>query len=97
MNNDKDCPTCNGVMSWKGLFKSRCFKCDPPEPIKWPEIGKYYRHNNGIRYKVIMFSNLQSIHLKAYPITVIYINEANGSTVWSRPADDWFRSFEEVI
>jgi len=96
MNNDKDCPTCDGVMSWKGLLKSRCFKCDPAVPIKWPEIGMSYRYKNGATYKVIMFSNMNSVRLKTYPITVIYMNETNG-TIWSRPADDWFRSFEELV
>jgi len=61
----------------------------------WPEVGRYYQHRNGNLYKVILISNIESTRLEKYPVTVIYKNEANG-TIWSRPADDWFRSFEEL-
>jgi hypothetical protein len=61
----------------------------------WPEIGSQYQHKNGNVYKVILVTNLNSTRLDQYPVTAVYINLKNG-TVWSRPANDWFRSFKKV-
>jgi hypothetical protein len=61
----------------------------------WPDIGESYEHRNGNVYKVMLITNLDSTRLEQYPITVVYINLNNG-TIWSRPVNDWFRSFKKV-
>ncbi len=59
-----------------------------------PEIKSesIWRHWNGNVYKVLAFANSETTNPDKYPVTVIYQNVKN-KTLWSRPANDWHRSF----
>jgi len=59
--------------------------------------GKQYKHKNGNIYTVIPLTNTGATtpeRLKEHPIDVVYMGQ-NGK-VWSRPLNDWDRSFTEV-
>lgn len=66
----------------------------PPtkEEIKTPEIKSKWIHTNGIKYKVILITN--ETDTEKYPLTVVY--KGKNGKVWSRPLNDWYRSFTEI-
>jgi len=59
-----------------------------------PKPNDIWMHSNGILYRVIMLTNMQSKKEK-YPPTVVYETISNGN-VWSRPLSDWHRSMTFV-
>ncbi len=91
MNREQDCPKCGKIMMWKYMDKPRCEHC-PISADNPPIPGDVYEHNNGNRYKIVMLTNLRTERPKQYPVTAVYQNVTNG-TVWSRPVNDWARSF----
>lgn len=60
-----------------------------------PEPGSTWRHTSGCDYHVITVSNLGSVRLKEYPITIVYESLID-SKVWSRPLSKWHQSMTEV-
>jgi hypothetical protein len=60
---------------------------------KFPKIKSKWRHTNGIKYKVILITNLDSVNEK-YPTTVVY--KGKNGKIWSRPLSDWYRSFSKA-
>lgn len=54
-------------------------------------IWTLWEHKNGIVYRVTGFANMGTKRPDQYPQTIIYENEATGST-WCRPLNDWHRS-----
>lgn len=58
--------------------------------------GHKFQHTNGNIYTVLFLTNTQAEpeRWKDHPIDVIYQGE-NGNR-WSRPLDDWFRSFKKI-
>jgi hypothetical protein len=59
-----------------------------------PIIGKQYKHHNGGLYEVVLLTNENSGNAKYTP-TVVYKTLVNGN-VWSRPIEDWDRSFTKL-
>jgi len=59
--------------------------------------GKQYKHKNGKIYTVLLLTNTNSTpeRLKDHPIDVVYMGQ-NGK-IWSRPLNDWDRSFTENV
>ncbi len=65
-----------------------------PDEIHPPiEAGTRWTHRNGNVYTVLFLTN-KAAPSERYPLTVVYHGE-NGN-VWSRPADDWYRSMTKV-
>lgn len=62
--------------------------------IKQLEIGSKWRHSNGNEYVIKAFTNMNSTDLIKYPPTVVY--QGNNELLWSRPINDWHRSFIPV-
>jgi len=62
--------------------------------MKYPDKNSVWRHRNGIKYVVIELANTDSSNYKYVP-TVVYKNIKTFS-VWSRPVEDWHRSFTRV-
>ncbi len=58
-------------------------------------IGSFWRHNNGIMYKVIALANTRTERPKDYPIMVVYENIHN-QVVWCRKLSDWHRSMTSI-
>tara|TARA_R110002033_G_scaffold170862_1_gene214529 strand:- start:52 stop:339 length:288 start_codon:yes stop_codon:yes gene_type:complete len=58
-------------------------------------IGSFWRHNNGIMYKVIALANTRTERPKDYPIMVVYENIHN-QAVWCRKLSDWHRSMTSM-
>lgn len=58
-------------------------------------VGKQFKHKNGNIYTVLLLTNTDSTpeRLKDHPIDVVYMGQ-NGK-IWSRPLNDWDRSFTE--
>ena len=56
-----------------------------------PEKWSLWEHNNGILYRVLMLTNVDTERPDQYPVTVVYENAVTGS-VWSRPLTEWHRS-----
>lgn len=54
--------------------------------------GQQWQHRNENIYRILLLTNEHSKQAR-YPVTVVYQNVAN-LTVWSRPLDDWHRSFK---
>lgn len=54
--------------------------------------GSVWVHTNGNVYEVLMITNKGSENPTRYPVTVVYKNRLVG-TIWSRPLDEWARSF----
>ena len=59
-----------------------------------PAVNSIWIHHNGNRYRVIFIANQESTQEK-YPLTIVYENIKNG-TVWTRPVNDWHRSFKMI-
>ncbi len=59
------------------------------------KVGEVYVHSNGTMYKVLCFTNVNTMDPKKYPETVVYQNVIN-YRIYSRPTSDWFRSMEKV-
>lgn len=56
-------------------------------------INTRWRHHSGRIYQVMCLANEDSTKPQ-YPVTVVYFNVENGK-IWSRPLDDWARSFTQ--
>ena len=61
--------------------------------IELPKIKSKWKHTNGLKYKVICITNLESINPK-YEKQVVY--KGKNGNIWSRPLSDWYRSFTEI-
>lgn len=61
--------------------------------VSVPTIKSKWIHTNGIKYKVVLITNLDSVNEK-YPTTVVY--KGKNGKVWSRPLSDWYRSFSKA-
>lgn len=59
--------------------------------IRQLEIGSNWRHSNGNEYTIKFFTNVNSTDIERYPPTVVY--QGNNELLWSRPVNDWHRSF----
>ena len=57
-----------------------------------PKVNSKWRHHSGRVYRVMMIANIETQRPEQYPVTVVYVNVQTGS-VWSRPANQWKRSF----
>ena len=62
--------------------------------IKQLEVGSNWRHKNGNEYTIMFFTNINSTDLVKYPPTVVY--QGNNELLWSRPINDWHRSFVPI-
>jgi len=60
-----------------------------------PTPVSVWRHTNGTTYFVVAIANKESKDPIKYPKTVVYRN-MDTFTWYSRPLDDWHRSFEEI-
>lgn len=58
-------------------------------------VGDKYTHTLGQVYKVICFTNIDTIRPKKYPESVVYQNVEN-DRIYSRPISDWFTSMTKV-
>jgi len=58
-------------------------------------VGEVYVHSKGTMYKVLLFTNVNTMDPKKYPETVVYQNVIN-YRIYSRPTSDWFRSMKKV-
>lgn len=61
--------------------------------MRIPKIKSKWRHTNGLKYKVICITNLESKNPK-YERQVVY--KGKNGNIWSRPLSDWYRSFTEI-
>lgn len=80
---------------------------DLPNHMTWPRIHSVWEHHNGQRYRVTMFTNVESScvldsgdgvaaqRAAKYPTTIVYKNLVNGRD-YSRRLDDWNRSMVKV-
>lgn len=59
-----------------------------------PEPGSRWRHHNGNEYTVRLITNLYSIRLEEYPVTVVY--EGDNGRVWSKTIHSWYKSMEKI-
>jgi len=50
-----------------------------------------WQHSNGNLYSILVVTNLHSQNPNYTPV-VVYQGSSNGH-IWSRPIEDWFRSF----
>ena len=66
-----------------------------PSPLSLPSIDSLWRHRNGSVYKVDCFRNTKTQHPDKHPVTVLYSNYLTASE-WSRPLNEWSRSFTEL-
>lgn len=55
----------------------------------------YWRHRNGIIYKLLFITNRDTLLPDKYPVTVVYQGVANGK-LWSKPLGDWCRSMTYI-
>lgn len=62
--------------------------------IKQLEVGSKWRHKNGDEYIIRFFTNTTSTDVERYPPTVVY--QDNDEFLWSRPINDWHRSFVPI-
>lgn len=63
-----------------------------------PLPGQFWRHTNGIPYRVLFVANKQSKNPN-YPPTVVYENAHHPSgsgSKWARPLHDWHRSMTRI-
>ena len=58
-------------------------------------IGSFWRHKNGIMYKVIALANTRTKRPEEYPVMIVYENINNGD-VWCRDLSDWHRSMTSI-
>ena len=63
------------------------------ETMKIPKIKSKWIHTNGVKYKVVAIAN--ETNTEKYPLTIIY--KGKNGKIWSRPLNDWYRSFTEII
>lgn len=67
---------------------------DAHRGINLPAVGSRWRHKeSGNIYHVDSIRNLHSKRLIAFPYTVVYTREVDG-TEWTRPAILWHKSYE---
>ena len=59
------------------------------------KVNALYQHTSGRIYQVIAVTNAGTTNEQKYPVTVVYQNVVN-LTLWSRPLNDWNRSFTQV-
>jgi hypothetical protein len=74
------------------FFKGEVPLMSAPDFQPAPAPGSVWQHRNGNIYYVVSVTNL--LDVERYPKTVVY-QGANGR-LWSRPADDWHRSFTPI-
>jgi hypothetical protein len=58
------------------------------DPATWPYLGSTWRHHNGNRYVVVLYTNVETDRQGQYPTTVVYRNIINGKH-YSRKLVDW--------
>jgi len=61
------------------------------DPRSWPKHGSIWLHRNGNRYRVYLYTNIESERQDEYPTTIVYQNVAN-LKLYSRRLVDWSRS-----
>lgn len=66
-----------------------------PTPGAWPvpTVNSTWSHTSGIRYTVLMITNVESTKPE-YPPTVVY--QGPNGKLWSRPLSQWHRSMIQV-
>ena len=65
------------------------------DPVTWPGMGTVWTHRNGNRYRVTMFTNVETDRQEEYPTTIVYRNTKN-HRLYSRRLVDWDRSMTPV-
>jgi hypothetical protein len=71
-----------------------CLKLQEGLPANLPQVGFFYKHKNGNKYRIIAITNAEGddeSKREKYPVTVVY--QGSNGKIWSRRADEWNRSF----